>query len=489
MRNGCAGGAADGRIAGRRAWTCFARGFTFTIRRYLRPFMSPHDDTIAALATPAGTAALALLRISGPDTEAIVHALLGRAPLPRRVRHVDYRARDGALLDDVLLTFFAAPHSYTGEDAAEISCHGNPFIAQKILEDFLARGCRPAEPGEFTQRAFLNGRMDLSQAEAVMDLIHAQSDRALAAANQQLRGSLARQMTALVDALLAILARTEAYIDFPEEDLPAEDKALMNSELEILAGATDRLLATSHYGELLREGIKTVIIGVPNVGKSSILNRLVGYERALVSAEPGTTRDFIEERIIVGPHCLRVIDTAGLNPSPAPLEKLGMAKTLERAADANLFLVVLDATASNEALDPTLRSRMSATNTIVVLNKADLIDRPSPPTWSAELPVVAVSALTGVGFDALSAAIARLADAFQTQVGDDMIAVSARHAHALQEAKTSLRSALEKLTSSAPVELLASDLRAVLDAYGEITGKVDNERMLDQLFATFCIGK
>jgi tRNA modification GTPase len=452
--------------------------------------MSRHEETIAALATPTGTAALAVLRISGDDTERIATEIAGRAPPPRHVRHLDYRDRAGRLLDDVLLTFFKAPQSYTGEDSLEISCHGNPFIAQRILEDLFARGCRPAAPGEFTQRAFLNGRMDLSQAEAVMDLIHARSERALAAANQQLRGALGRRMNVLVDGLLAVLACIEAYIDFPDEDLPPEDRAWVARELERLSGETSRLLATSHYGELLRDGIKTVIVGAPNVGKSSLLNRLVGSERALVSPEPGTTRDFIEERIIVGPHCLRIVDTAGLNPSPAPLEKLGMAKTMERVAEADLFLVVLDAmTATSAPLPAEVTAHFRADNSILVLNKWDLAAGRPPPAFETAAPVLRVSALTGEGIEALTREIARLADSFQKEAGDDAVAVSARHAHALQEARQALGAAREKIIHAEPTELLASDLRAVLVAYGDITGKIDNERMLDQLFATFCIGK
>lgn len=451
--------------------------------------MSRHDDTIAALATPAGTAALATLRISGPDTARIVAGACGAAPPPRRARHVDYHARHGGLLDDVLLTFFAAPHSYTGEDGAEISCHGNPYIAQQILEDLFARGCRPAEPGEFTQRAFLSGRMDLSQAEAVMDLIHARSERALALANRQLRGALGRRMSGLVDSLLAVLARIEAYIDFPEEDLPAEDRGWIKAQLVELSAAADRLLATSHYGAMLRDGITTVIVGAPNVGKSSLLNRMVGQERALVSPEPGTTRDFIEERIVVGPYCLRIIDTAGLNPSPAPLERLGMQKTLERAADADLFLIVLDATGPYAELPADVRQRLQPENTVVVLNKTDQVPSPAAPAWATAAPTVRVSALTGAGMDELTAAIIALADRHQREVGEDAVAVSARHAHALEEARAALAEARAKLERNEPVELLASDLRAVLAAFGEITGKVDNERMLDQLFATFCIGK
>ena len=453
-----------------------------------RPF-----DTIAALATPAGTAALAVLRLSGPEVGRIARDILGVAPLPRQVRHADYRARDGHLLDDVLVTFFQGPRSYTGEDALEISCHGNPFIAQKILEDLFARGCRPAEPGEFTQRAFLNGKMDLSQAEAVMDLIHARSERALAAAQQQLRGALGRRLGVLTDGLLGVLARIEAYIDFPEEDLPPEDRGLVASELERIAQETDRLLATNHYGELLRDGIKTVIIGAPNAGKSSLLNRLVGSDRALVSPEPGTTRDFIEERIIVGPHALRLIDTAGLNPAPGALEKLGMEKTLERAAEADLFLVVIDASRPTPALPADLVSLLRKENALVVLNKSDLAPAPANSSRRAELPTflqtLPVSALTGAGIETLVAAIAQAADAFQHDIGEDLVAINARHSHALGKVRNDLREGRKKLLEGVPIELVSSDLRSALAALGEILGKIDNERMLDHLFATFCIGK
>jgi tRNA modification GTPase len=446
-------------------------------------------DTIAALATPAGTAAIAVLRVSGPDAARLAGEIFGRAPLARTARHADYRDQTGGLLDDVLYLFFHGPRSYTGEDSFEVSCHGNPFIAQKILEDLLARGCRAAEPGEFTQRAFLNGRMDLSQAEAVMDLIRARSDRALAAAHQQLRGALGRRLAGLVDGLLGVLARIEAYIDFPDEDLPPEDRGMVMTEIGRIARETGRLQATGRGGELLRDGIRTVITGAPNAGKSSLLNRLVGRERALVSAEPGTTRDFIEERVLVGPHALRLIDTAGLNPTPAALERLGIAKTLERAAEADLFLLVLDATRAAPALPPELAACMRDGNTLVVLNKMDLVSGPPVAAAPAALPVHRVSALTGAGIDELVADILRCADAMQQDLGEDLVAINARHAHALTRAQICLRAAGAKLSENAPAELVASDLRGALDAYADISGRIDNERMLDQLFGTFCIGK
>ncbi len=447
-------------------------------------------DTICALATPVGTAAIALVRVSGPAAKEIAAGLCGgAAPLPRVAHHGDYRDLAGALLDDVLYTFFAGPNSYTGEDVLEISGHGNPYIAQKILEDLLARGCRMAEPGEFTQRAFLNGRMDLSQAEAVMDLIHARGERALAAANQQLRGALGRHLSPLVDGLLGVLARVEAYIDFPEEDLPPEDRAQLVGELERLQADTSRLLATSHYGAMLRDGIKTVILGPTNAGKSSLLNRLVGHDRALVSPEPGTTRDFIEERIVIGPHAIRLIDTAGLNPNPGAIERMGIEQTFGRAAEADLILIVMDASLPSPTLPADLLPLLTAEKSITVFNKLDLVKNIPPPAPAGRSLAVGVSALTGQGINELTQAIVRLADTFQVAVGDDLVAISARHADALGRARSALQDARSKLAQNAPTELLASDLRTALDAYGEISGKIDNERMLDQLFATFCIGK
>lgn len=450
--------------------------------------MAASSDTIAALATPVGTSAIAVVRASGPGCGDLARSLLGKMPTARAAVHADYRSAAGVTLDDVLATYFSGPQSYTGEDTLEISCHGNPFIAQKILEDLLARGCRPAEPGEFTRRAFVNGRLDLSQAEAVMDLIHARSERALAAANQQLRGSLGRHLTPLTDDLLGALARIEAYIDFPDEDLPAEDRGIVLRAVERVISGGVRLLATHHYGDLLRDGLRTVIVGEPNAGKSSLLNRLCGRERALVSPEPGTTRDFLEERVVLGPHCIRLIDTAGLNPSPAPLEKLGIEKTLERAAEADLFLLVLDATRPAPTLPRTVAERLRADNALIVLNKTDLAPaaEPVPPVAGR---ILRVSALTGAGFEALTRAIVDAAEAFRTEQGDEIIAINARHADALRRAGASLEDARAKLKANGPVELLASDLRAALDALGEIGGRIDHERVLDHLFATFCIGK
>ena len=463
--------------------------FAFVCAQGCLRAMASIQDTIATLATPTGTSAIAVLRISGPDTSGITRAIAGDLPAPRHAQRTDYHDLTGKQLDDVLLTFFRGPASYTGEDTLEVSCHGNPYIAQRILEDLIARGCRSAEAGEFTQRAFLNGMMDLSQAEAVMDLIHARSERALAAANQQLRGSLGRKMDELVEGLLGVLARIEAYIDFPEEDLPQEDNNLVKSEVSRLLKLTDKLLATSHYGNILRDGLKTVILGETNAGKSSLLNHLLGCERALVSDQPGTTRDYLEEPILLGKHWLRLIDTAGLNPIPADLERRGIAKSLERMAEADLVLLVLDASKPKPILPESVIKYLHPSNTLIVGNKCDLVAPTDLKTDWAEYVTIPTSALDGTGMENLRDALEMRAESFHVELGNDLIAINARHADALARAKAGLGAAAKLLEQAEPIEFVASELRGSLAAYGEIAGKIDNEQVLDQLFASFCIGK
>ena len=449
----------------------------------------PPTDTIAALATPVGTSALAVIRVSGGEAARLALELSGSPPPARRARVRDYRTTTGDLLDEAVFTFFPAPRSYTGEHVLELSCHGNPYLVQRILEDLFSRGCRPAQPGEFTRRAFLNGRMDLSQAEAVMDVIAARSERALAAAQRQLRGALGRRMEALIGALIRALATVEAYIDFPDEDLPPEDGAATRAAIDAALADCAGLLATQHYGELMRDGLKTVIIGESNAGKSSLLNRLLGRDRAIVSPEPGTTRDFLEERLIDGPHCLRLVDTAGLNPDPGPVERLGIEKTLLCIEESDIIVLVLDATRPSPALPPAVARRLGPGRAVAALNKADLLSGAPAAAAPAGLAAVPVSALTGYGIDTLNTEILRLADGLAPLADENAVAINARHAHALAQAGDCLRRALRNLASRGPAELLASDLRGALEALGEISGKVDNERMLDELFASFCIGK
>lgn len=448
-----------------------------------------HNDTIAALATPSGESAIALIRVSGPAAPQLVESIFGRPPLPRLARHADYRDAEGRVVDDVLYTFFAAPNSYTGEDSLEISCHGSPFVSQRVLSDLLTRGCRSAEPGEFTKRAFLGGRMDLSQAEAVMDLIHARSERALEAANRQLRGALGKHIAASIERLVEIVALVEAYIDFPEEDLPTEDRNRLLQMVETLQKDLGRLLATAHYGALIRDGVRTVILGEPNAGKSSLLNRLLGWDRALVSPEPGTTRDYLEEPHVLGAHKLRFIDTAGLNPSPGEIERRGIERTLERAAEADLFLLVLDVSRPLPSLPEMITSRMTPANTVVAWNKIDLGSTEAADTPWTSFPQVATSARDGTGIDKLECTLSQLIDRERVEIDGDLIAINARHASDLTDAEACLDAARAKLATGAADELMAADLRGVLDALGRIGGRVDHERILDRLFSSFCIGK
>jgi len=466
-------------------------GFLFaldwTLR--LRCRMLSSTDTIAAPATPTGVSAIALVRASGPRAGELAREIFGATPLPRTAVHGDFRDRHGAIVDDVVGVFFAGPNSYTGEDTLEISCHGNPFIVRKIMDDLVARGCRWAEPGEFTRRAFLNGRLELTQAEAVMDLLHARSEAALEAANRQLRGALGRHLARLTAKLVDVLARLEAYIDFPEEDLPPEDRDFVLREIDDLASETARLVATGHYGEMLRHGIRTVIVGETNAGKSSVLNRLLGENRVLVSPEPGTTRDYIEAEWVVGRHWLRLVDTAGFREPGSEIEQMGMEKSLEQIGQADLFLWVVDGTRPLPLLPPAAAKCLNQKNTVLVANKSDLPSYRAPTGTKENIPAIKFSAKTGDGLDDLMKRIEQLSEGFALAIGEDQLAVSARHAEALARAHKGFQDAAIGMKEKKPIELLASDLRESMAAIGEISGKLDNERILDRLFASFCIGK
>ncbi len=451
--------------------------------------MLSSTDTIAAPATPTGVSAIALVRASGPRAGELAREIFGATPLPRTAVHGDFRDRHGAIVDDVVGVFFAGPNSYTGEDALEISCHGNPFIVRKIMDDLVARGCRWAEPGEFTRRAFLNGRLELTQAEAVMDLIHARSEAALEAANRQLRGALGRHLARLAAKLVDVLARLEAYIDFPEEDLPPEDRDFVLREIDDLARETARLVATGHYGEMLRHGIRTVIVGETNAGKSSVLNRLLGENRVLVSPEPGTTRDYIEAEWVVGRHWLRLVDTAGFRQPGSEIEQMGMEKSLEQIGRADLFLWVVDGTRPLPLLPPAAAKCLNHKNTVLVANKSDLPGYRAPTGTKENIPAIKFSAKTGDGLDDLMKRIEQLSEGFALAIGEDQLSVSARHAEALARAHKGFQDAAIGMKEKKPIELLASDLRESMAAIGEISGKLDNERILDRLFASFCIGK
>ncbi|NDV62165.1 tRNA uridine-5-carboxymethylaminomethyl(34) synthesis GTPase MnmE [Puniceicoccales bacterium CK1056] len=446
-------------------------------------------DTIIAPATASGEAALAVIRVSGPLVPELVEAIFGKAPLPRQVRLGRYLSTDGRTLDTLIYTVYEEGKSYSGDWLLELTPHGNPWLVRKILDDLLGRGCRLAEAGEFTRRAFLNGKLDLSQAEAVVQVIQARSERALEAARRQLSGSVGRTVDSLVDRLLVVTAMLEAYIDFPEEDLPPEDQKGPAQALSSLVTDMESLIATRQYASLLHDGVKCVILGEPNVGKSSLLNALTGEDRVIVSAEPGTTRDYVEERIHIGPYLLRIIDTAGLHEAASSLEEEGIHRSLEQIESADLLLVVLDSTRPAPTLpDPVVRL-LNERNTVVVVNKVDLAEGKDLAAFAADCPHVPISAAKQTGLNDLREVIRRSLEEGLVIPDESAVIVSARHAEALAQAKSLLQESREKLREGLPAELVASDLHAAIESMGLITGKIDNESILDRLFNRFCIGK
>ena len=443
-------------------------------------------DTIAAVATPAGTGAVALVRLSGPGSWGVAEAVFrGKGRLAaRRVVYGDLVDEEGRIIDDVLVTAFRGPGSYTGEDTVEIACHGGMLVTRRVLELVLRNGARAAEAGEFTRRAFLNGKLDLTQAEAVMDVIGAQSDLALRAAHRQLEGRLGNVLVGLRDELVEVLAHVEAWIDFPEEDIdPDTGAALMEKTVRVAEGV-ERLMATAEQGRLLREGVRTVIAGAPNAGKSSLLNRMLGFERALVSELAGTTRDSIEETINLGGIPVRLVDTAGLRSETAdPLEAAGMARTRRELGTADLLMEVVDA--SQPPAGELEGGESLPVRRLLLLNKADLgVDS----GWDGR-GGLRVSCRTGEGMDEVVKAVVELIAGVPGEGGDVDAAVNARHLGGLRRAAAALRAAEGQLAAEAAPEFTALDLREALEAIGEVTGRTDVEDLLGVIFARFCIGK
>ena len=438
-------------------------------------------DTIAAISTPFGEGAIALLRLSGPRAveiaDIVFRSKVRAAELPARLQQFGAIFDSARRLDDVLLTVFRAPHSYTGEDVVEIACHGGVLITRRILELLLRSGARAADPGEFTQRAYLHGKMDLTQAEAVMDLITAQTDLALRAATEQLEGRLGHRIRALREDLLSLLAHIEAYIDFPDEDIDPDTGDALRARLDAARAELQSLLATAGPGRILREGVRTVIYGAPNVGKSSLLNLLLGYERAIVSPRPGTTRDTLEETVALRGLPLRLIDTAGIRESQDEIERAGIERTRQQIERADLVLQVVDASEGITDLENA--------NALLVLNKSDL---PEHPSWSG-VEGVRLSCRTGAGAEALADAIFTRVTAGHTAHRDWSLAINARHAACLTSALGFTEAARTALASALSPEFIAEDLRAALEAVGEVVGKADTEELLGKIFSTFCIGK
>ena len=433
-----------------------------------------------------------MIRISGPQSLPIAEALFRGSKSPSAIgernvtfgRIIDAR---GEVIDEVLLTVFRTPRSYTGEDLVEISGHGGSLVASRVLARTLEAGARMARPGEFTERAFLNGKLDLTQAEAVMDLISAGTPRAARAAAAQLEGRIGLEIHVLRGELLACVAHLEAFIDFPEEGIDPESGAALRRRMEGIATCLDRLLATADEGRLLREGITLALCGPPNAGKSSLLNRLLGAERAIVNETPGTTRDTIEERASLGGYPFRVIDTAGLRETTDLVEQEGVRRARHAAEQADLRIHLVDASV---LINATSIPAPLFDDEILVCNKLDLV---TEFPRNALPQGIGISCRTGEGIDDLiRAIIAKVTSHSQAEAGEIAqagAAINARHQDCLKRAVTSLRFAMNLLEAGDPPELVAVELRSSLGAVGEVVGEAGTEEILGKIFSSFCIGK
>jgi len=444
-------------------------------------------ETIAAIATPPGEGALAVIRISGAKAISLAGTVFrsSKSPSDMEGREVAFgRIVDasGEVIDEVLLTVFRNPRSYTGEDLVEISGHGGPVVSSRVLAAVLAAGARMARPGEFTERAYLNGKLDLTRAEAVMDLITAQTTRAAKAASGQLEGRLGREIEDLRADLLGCVAHLEAFIDFPEEGIDPESGEALRRRMESIGERIVALLSTAEEGRLLRDGITLALCGAPNAGKSSLLNRLLGVDRAIVSETAGTTRDTIEERASLGGYPFRVIDTAGLRETDDPVEREGVERARRAAGDADLRIHLVDASAPKGSVEPLFPDEL------LVLNKVDLL---ADGTDLAGLPEgIPISCRTGEGIETLVEAIlTKVTGRNAGETAPDVTAINTRHRDCLRKAQDHLGAAITLLGSGEPPELVAVDLRSALCDVGEIVGEAGTEEILGQIFSSFCIGK
>jgi tRNA modification GTPase len=454
------------------------------------------EDTIAAIATPIGESGLAVIRLSGPQALAIADRCFvsaGRSPaklaaVPTHTLHYGKVMRHNRVVDEVLVAVMRAPRTFTREEVVEISCHGGLLPAKLILDTVLEQGARLAQPGEFTRRAFLNGRIDLAQAEAVADLIRSQTELALEAANEQLAGHLSRRINRLRDEMMVTLAHVEAHIDFPEEDI---SPATLDQLLGRLDGAVtfmDELLRTAEEGRVLRRGIRAAIIGRPNAGKSSLLNQLLGQDRAIVTSIPGTTRDTIEETANIRGLPVVLVDTAGLREALDEIEEEGIRRSHEAVERAELILHVFDGHEILTAEDEKLLDHFAGRKRIVVRNKTDLVQRLRLPSLEG-VPVIEISCKTGVGLEALKDTIKELVWAGKISSEMLQVMINSRHQDALRRACKSVKEAAEALRIGQTLELAALDLRLGVNAVGEIVGKTATEDLLDSIFSQFCVGK
>jgi tRNA modification GTPase len=469
-------------------------------------------DTIAAIATPPGPGAVGIVRISGQDAFAAGMAMFRAAgppasePPPSHLLTYGHIVdpTSGEPIDEVLVAFMRAPRTYTCEDVVEINAHGGPLVLRRILALALSHGCRAARPGEMTLRAFLNGRLDLAQAEAVMALIAAESEAGRRLALRQLHGELSARVGRARQAALDALVRIEASIDFPEEEVPPPEPVELRALIRTARAEVDGLLAGADRGRLLREGLRVALVGRPNVGKSSLLNALLRTERAIVTPVAGTTRDTVEEWASVGGVPLHLIDTAGLSPSDDPIERLGVERSRAAAQSADLLLFVVDASCPLTPLDFQAAAQLrgvraeadspangGAHELVLVLNKADLpqvVDEAQVREFWPGAALAHTCSLSSEGVAALEDAITRMTLGGETQAGEVLVS-SARHQDALRRAATQLAAAEETLESGIALDFVSIDLRTALETLGEVTGETADTDLLDRIFSEFCIGK
>ncbi len=457
-------------------------------------------DTIAAIATPPGEGGIGIVRISGDRAVEIADMVFkpksGNKSSDIKSRRVTYGYvidRDGNQnIDEALMTIMRAPYSYTMEDVVEISCHGGFMSVKKTLDCILKSGARLAEPGEFTKRAFLNGRIDLSQAEAVMDIISSKTDMSLSASVNQLQGNLTKEIKKMRDKLLEMLAKIEANIDFPEEDIEEVSLKELEYGIDDVLKKIRNLLDTSEAGMLVKNGIKTVIVGRPNVGKSSLMNALLKQQRAIVTDVPGTTRDLIEEYINIKGILMRIIDTAGLRDSHDLVEKIGVQKTKETIQQADLIIFVIDGSEKITDEDRKILDIIKDKKVLIIINKIDLayrVDIEEIKEFLGDKSLIKASAKENIGMDIIEDAVADMVFKGEIKMGQDLMITNMRHKLALEQAEKSLEKAMNTLNSGLPIDFISIDIRETWMNLGKITGDTVEEDVIDKIFKDFCIGK
>lgn len=457
------------------------------------------EDTISAVATALGEGAVGIIRISGPESLVITNALFssvtGRLLGEYNSRHMVYgyvKDKNGNIVDEVLCVFMPGPHSYTGEDVVEIQCHGGIQSLQTILRLTFLAGARPAEPGEFTKRAFLNGRMDLAQAESVMDIINARSEEALKLALRQQKGQLSAEIRSIRSAVKDVVVHLEAIIDYPEEDI--EELTFTEVHESILTGLTqvNTLLAKAHTGKIMREGLLTAIVGRPNVGKSSLLNSLLREERAIVSEVPGTTRDVIQEQMLIEGVPLVLTDTAGIRKTEDLVESIGVEKTKAILAEAELAIVVLDGSEPLRIEDKEILSSIEGRDCVIIINKGDLpclVDIVALEAKFGAENILKLSVKTTQGMENFVQWLKTFVYGSGGSVEKGVFVQNVRHERLLVEAQKSLQDALEAAEKQIPYDCIVIDLRNAIDNLGAITGETVQDEIINEIFARFCLGK